>query len=209
MKNLKIILLSALLSSFFGCNKDLTETEELIDLQTNKTVLTQGDEDNLITSRTPEVRKVPFKYDFEAIANLDPDYTISCVVPFPPFELEFFKKGWIKGKGTHLGKIDMEASPWIITNCQFMPTGQFHFELLATLTGANGDSFDYAGDFYIDPALNFTGNFYYIAGTGTGKFTKATGGIVDATGLCTIDLTLDPIPVYASFTGEGYIEYSK
>jgi hypothetical protein len=107
-----------------------------------------------------------------------PDLTNTPPVQCKPVqfgEQYAFGKGWLTGNVTHLGKINMEMSPFWVNSCNFGPgPTELTWAINGVVTSANGDSYSYTGDLLIDGAsLEITG-FIHING-GTGRFKDAVG----------------------------------
>lgn len=86
-----------------------------------------------------------------------------------------FGKGWLAGNVTHMGKVNMDMSPFWVNSCNFGPgPTQLTWAINGYVTGANGDRYSYTGELYIDGVTaEMTGDIHITGGTG--KFKDAVG----------------------------------
>ena len=85
--------------------------------------------------------------------------------------------GWVRGNGTHVGKVNQEESHFVSTGCNFNPAlMQLTGHVDGKITGANGDNLNYTGSAVTQlPAGTFEGDV--VINGATGKFEGCKGAV--------------------------------
>ena len=176
---------------FVGCTSN-QEIEEL-----NAPALTKFQNQVAMQAQQPKTVTVPMKVDFYCT----PDETLPYV-ECTPSEAGIFLKGGgvVNGNATHVGLVNSEKSPWLMTGCSFNPMSyQLTSYVAGKITAANGDYFFYTGQIVTQlPDYTFTGEI--IMNDGTGKFKGVTGSVLIEGG---VDMTTGVL----SWSGEGTVTF--
>ena len=148
-----------------------------------------------VQAQEPKTVNVPMKVDFYCT----PDETLPFVECTPSQAGIFLKGGGVvNGNATHVGLVNSEKSPWLMTGCSFNPMAyQLTSYVAGKITAANGDYFFYTGQIVTQlPDYTLTGEI--IMNDGTGKFKGVTGSVLIEGG---VDMTTGVL----SWSGEGTI----
>ena len=145
---------------------------------------------------------IPFKAELCAVPDMESEL---LSITLPNGNIIYYQSGMIiSGTGTHLGRVDPEASYYEVEATVFLlETGHPYLVQSGTgkMTAANGDSFEFTWEAKISlPDRNWVGEFDIIPGTGTGKFLGCSG-LFDSFGQANLEEHRN------CWTAEGYILY--